>query len=84
MTFHALIVEKNGDSEVSAVVQSLIEALLLAGNVTVAIDYSTINYKDGLCLKAGGGLVRNYPHVSGIDFAGTVEASDLKRTMLFV
>ncbi|MGB0799256.1 MAG: acryloyl-CoA reductase, partial [Planktomarina sp.] len=45
------------------------------GNVTVAIDYSTVNYKDGLCIGPGGGLVRNYPHVPGIDFAGTVETS---------
>jgi acrylyl-CoA reductase (NADPH) len=42
----------------------------------VAVEYSTLNYKDGLCLGSGGGLVRTYPHVPGIDFAGTVEASD--------
>ena len=48
-----------------------------AGDVTVAVEYSTVNYKDGLCLSpSGGGLVRTYPHVAGIDFAGTVEASD--------
>jgi acrylyl-CoA reductase (NADPH) len=42
----------------------------------VAVEYSTLNYKDGLCLSAkGGGLVRAYPHVPGIDFAGVVEAS---------
>jgi acrylyl-CoA reductase (NADPH) len=47
------------------------------GDVLVKVEYSTLNYKDGLCLSAkGGGLVRNYPHVPGIDFAGTVEASD--------
>jgi acrylyl-CoA reductase (NADPH) len=44
--------------------------------VTVAVEYSTVNYKDGLCLGSGGGLVRTWPHVPGIDFAGTVEASD--------
>lgn len=79
MTFHALVVEKNGESEVSAVVQSLTEDQLPAGNVTVAIEYSTVNYKDGLCMRAGGGLVRNYPHVPGIDFAGTVESSEDSR-----
>ena len=47
-----------------------------AGDVTVAVEYSTLNYKDGLCLTSGGGLVRTYPHVPGIDFAGTVETSD--------
>jgi acrylyl-CoA reductase (NADPH) len=46
------------------------------GNVTVAVEYSTVNYKDGLCIGPGGGLVRNYPHVPGIDMSGTVEASD--------
>ena len=46
------------------------------GNVTVAVEYSTVNYKDGLCIGSGGGMVRNYPHVPGIDFSGTVEASD--------
>ncbi len=45
------------------------------GEVTVAVAYSTLNYKDGLCVGPGGGLVRKYPHVPGIDFAGTVESS---------
>jgi acrylyl-CoA reductase (NADPH) len=40
------------------------------------VSHSTVNYKDGLCIGPGGGLVRSYPHVPGIDFAGTVEASD--------
>ena len=40
------------------------------------MEYSTVNYKDGLCIGSGGGMVRNYPHVPGIDFSGTVEASD--------
>jgi len=40
------------------------------------VEYSTVNYKDGLCIGPGGGLVREYPHVPGIDFAGTVESSD--------
>ena len=45
------------------------------GEVTVAVDYSTLNYKDGMILNGIGRLVRNYPHVPGIDFAGTVEQS---------
>jgi len=52
------------------------EAQLPAGEVTVSVEYSTVNYKDGLCVGPGGGLVRNYPHVPGIDFAGTVAESD--------
>jgi len=79
MTFRALVVEKSDDTDVSAAVQSLTEDQLPPSNVTVAIEYTTVNYKDGLCMKANGGLVRNYPHVPGIDFAGTVEASEDSR-----
>lgn len=74
--FNALVVEKDEAGQTSASVQELTDDRLPAGNVTVAVEYSTVNYKDGLCLGNGGGLVRNYPHVPGIDFAGTVEASD--------
>ena len=74
--FKALVVEKNEDGKTSATVQELSLDQLPAGDVTVAVDYSTVNYKDGLCIGPGGGLVRNYPHIPGIDFAGTVEASD--------
>jgi acrylyl-CoA reductase (NADPH) len=74
--FKALVVEKNDEGKTSATVQEIGEDRLPAGDVTVAVEYSTVNYKDGLCIGPGGGLVRNYPHVPGIDFAGTVEASD--------
>ena len=75
--FKALVLEKSDAGEVSAQVQTLPDDRLPAGDVTVAVEYSTLNYKDGLCLSPnGGGLVRAYPHVGGIDFAGTVEASD--------
>jgi acrylyl-CoA reductase (NADPH) len=56
-------------------VQALPDDRLPEGDVTVAVEYSTLNYKDGLCLGSGGGLVRTWPHVPGIDFAGTVESS---------
>ncbi|MDA8745124.1 oxidoreductase [Rubripirellula amarantea] len=79
MTFNALVVEKNNDSEVSAVVTQLTEDQLPEGDVTVAVEYTTVNYKDGLCLQPNNGLVRSYPHVPGIDFAGTVEKSDDSR-----
>jgi len=79
MPFKAILVEKNESSEVSAEVRELTDDQLPAGNVTVAVDYTTINYKDGLCMRADGGLVRDYPHVPGIDFAGTVETSDDSR-----
>tara|TARA_R110002072_G_scaffold273413_2_gene434307 strand:+ start:41460 stop:42452 length:993 start_codon:yes stop_codon:yes gene_type:complete len=79
MTFNALILEKNDQAEVSAAVQELTEDRLPAGDVTVAVEYSTVNYKDGLCMQANSQLVRDYPHVPGIDFAGTVESSDNSR-----
>ncbi len=77
MGFQALLVDKLADGQVKAMVTTLEDAALPAeGNVTVRVEYSTVNYKDGLCITGGGGLVRSYPHVPGIDFAGTVEASD--------
>lgn len=73
----ALIMEKAEDGQAKARVAEISEAELPAGDVTVRVEFSTLNYKDGLCLSpSGGGLVRNYPHVPGIDFAGVVEASD--------
>src|SRR5947199_104415 len=55
--------------------ESLDEARLPPGEVTVAVEYSALNYKDGMILQGQGRLVRQYPHVPGIDFAGTVEQS---------
>ena len=71
----ALIVEKDEDGKTHAAVQEIDESRLPETEVTVAVDYSTVNYKDGLCIGPGAGLVRSYPHVPGIDFAGTVESS---------
>lgn len=74
--FNALVVEKDPETgKTNASVARLSDADLPDGEVTVAVEYSTLNYKDGLCVGPGGGLVRNYPHVPGIDFAGVVEAS---------
>lgn len=75
MAFQALTIEKISDSEVATTISTLTQDQLPAGNVTVAVEYSTVNYKDGLCLRPNNGLVRNYPHIPGIDFAGTVETS---------
>ncbi|WP_424971655.1 acryloyl-CoA reductase [Dinoroseobacter sp. S76] len=72
----ALVVRKEGDEKPVAAVEEIGIDDLPAGEVTVDVEYSTVNYKDGLCIGPGGGLVRNYPHVPGIDFAGTVSASD--------
>ncbi len=73
--FNALLLEES-DGKVTPSVRELDESALPAGNVTVAVEYSTVNYKDGLVVNGGGGLVKRWPHVPGIDFAGTVEASD--------
>ncbi len=74
--FDALMVTKDEETgETTAAVTQIDLDQLPEGEVTVAVEYSTVNYKDGLCLGSGGGLVRKYPHIPGIDFAGTVEAS---------
>ena len=69
--FKALVIDSNGGT-ISASIQTVDEASLPHGNVTVGVDYSTINYKDGLVVTGAGGLVKRYPHVPGVDFAGTV------------
>ena len=75
--FNALVVNKDEESgKTSASVEQINLDQLPEGNVVVNVDYSTVNYKDGLCIGPGGGLVRAYPHVPGIDFAGTIESSD--------
>ena len=75
--FKALMVRKDEESgKTSAAVEKIGLDDLPQAEVTVSVEYSTVNYKDGLCIGPGGGLVRKYPHVPGIDFAGTVEASD--------
>jgi acrylyl-CoA reductase (NADPH) len=76
MSFAALVVRRDEDGAVTSAVEQLEASQLPDGDVEVAVEYSTLNYKDGLCLTGGGGLVRTYPHVPGIDFAGTVVASE--------
>jgi acrylyl-CoA reductase (NADPH) len=73
--FRALVLREEGGRIVPRL-ESVDEALLPAGEVTVRVEYSTLNYKDGMILEGQGRLVRRYPHVPGIDFAGTVEHSD--------
>jgi acrylyl-CoA reductase (NADPH) len=79
MKFRALVTEKNENGQTHSSIKSLEENQLPDGNVTVKIEWAGLNYKDGLCLTGGGGLVRNYPHVAGIDFAGEVKESSDKR-----
>jgi acrylyl-CoA reductase (NADPH) len=74
MSFQALVLHE-ADGKVSPKFETLDESQLPDGEVTVAVEYSTLNYKDGMVLSGVGRLVRTYPHVPGIDFAGTVTHS---------
>lgn len=69
--FRGVLLEKDGDDVVAAV-KEIDQDRLPDGDVEIDVAYSTLNYKDGLILKGQGGLVRDYPHVPGIDLAGAV------------
>ncbi len=73
--FRALVLEE-AEKGVTASIQTVDEDRLPDGDVTVAVSWSTLNYKDGMVLGGIGRLVRTYPHVPGIDFAGSVLSSD--------
>ncbi len=75
MRFPAVVVERHDDGGTQAQLREIGLEDLPDGEVTVAVEWSTVNYKDGLCLGPGAGLVRRYPHIPGIDFAGRVETS---------
>ncbi|PDS48529.1 oxidoreductase [Rhizobium anhuiense] len=74
MTFKALLASKDGDT-LSTTIVDLTEADLMDGNVTVAVDYSNVNYKDGMAVTGRAPVIQTFPLVPGIDLAGTVEAS---------
>ena len=74
MAFKALLLEESG-GKVSSEITTLEESALPQGDVIVDVAYSTLNYKDGMVLNGLGRLVRTYPHVPGIDFAGNVAES---------
>ena len=76
-TFTALVLDE-ADGKVTSSIKELPASALPAGDVTVRVTHSTLNYKDGLVLNGLGRLVRKYPHVPGIDFAGVVEESQHK------
>jgi acrylyl-CoA reductase (NADPH) len=73
--FNAILVERD-PPPYSASLKKLDETQLPAGDVTVRVEYSTLNYKDALAITGKGPVVRRFPMVPGIDFAGTVEHSD--------
>jgi acrylyl-CoA reductase (NADPH) len=74
MTFKALLATKAGDA-ISADVVDFDENDLMPGDVTVAIEYSTVNYKDGMALTGGVPIIQSFPLIAGIDFSGVVENS---------
>ena len=69
--FKALVLHEE-DGKVESRIEELEESRLPEGDVTVEVSHSTLNYKDGMVVKGIGRLVRSYPHVPGVDFAGTV------------
>ncbi len=72
--FRALLIEKD-DAGYRAQVRPVDDALLGAGEVTVRVEYSTINYKDALAITGKSPVIRRFPLIAGIDFAGVVEHS---------
>src|ERR1700748_973906 len=76
MKFSALVSRKSKDGAVTSAVETVGDDKLPAGNVTVEIDWAGFNYKGALVLTGRGGLVKTYPHVGGVDFAGRVVESE--------
>jgi len=74
-TFKAILVSRDADKKQSVAVTDLTEAELMEGDVTVAVEATTVNYKDGLAITGKAPVVRHWPLVPGIDFAGTVLSS---------
>jgi acrylyl-CoA reductase (NADPH) len=72
--FKAIVIEKT-DSGTRAALSDFDEANLMDGDVTVRVEYSTVNYKDGLAITGKAPVVRRFPMIPGVDFAGTVESS---------
>src|ERR671910_269259 len=72
--FRAIVVDKAEGGQTAAV-KDFDEADLMGGDVTVRVTHSTVNYKDGLALTGKAPVVRRFPMIPGIDFAGTVESS---------
>ena len=73
--FKAIVLNQEGEN-FSKEVKSLDRSFLKHGDVTVQVEYSDLNFKDGMILKNGGRLVKEYPHIPGIDFSGKVIESE--------
>ena len=75
--FKAIVLNQSGE-QFSREIKTLDKSFFKTGDVLVKVDYSGLNYKDALILKNGAKLVREYPHIPGIDFSGRVIESDSK------
>ena len=75
--FKALLLNQEGEN-FTREIKSLDKSFLKDGDVTIKVNYSGLNYKDALILKNGARLVKNFPHIPGIDFSGVVEESNHK------
>ncbi|OAB56259.1 acryloyl-CoA reductase [Phormidium willei BDU 130791] len=73
--FKALMLHEAGEGKVESRIEELEVSHLPEGDVLVDVEYSTLNYKDGMVLNGLGKLVRSYPHIPGVDFAGRVAES---------
>ena len=73
--FKALILDQNGE-KYTREVKTIDKSFLKHGDVTIKVDYSDLNFKDGMILKNGGRLVKEFPHIPGIDFSGNVLESE--------
>ena len=73
--FNALVLNRIEDQKATGEVKEINISDLSEGDVLVKIDYSTINYKDSLAITSSSPIIKNFPMVPGIDFAGTVEES---------
>ena len=73
--FKAIVLNQEGEN-FTREIKSIDKSFLKHGDVTVKVDYSDLNFKDGMILKNGGRLVKEFPHIPGIDFSGTVIESE--------
>ena len=77
-TFKAIVIDKT-DAGQTVRLTDFDDKDLMAGDVTVRVEYSTVNYKDGLAVTGKAPVVRRFPMIAGVDFAGTVESSSASR-----
>ena len=73
--FKAIVINQNGD-QFTREIKTLNKSFLKHGEVTIKVDFSDLNFKDAMILKNGGRLVKEFPHIPGIDFSGTVTESE--------